>query len=84
MVPITVPRGDGRMGWLRGVIIPDMEGYGMRGTYEAYILVEVKDGRQFVCALNRWQRKEKAQDDTLSALFTPEQEEFRENQVIWN
>lgn len=56
----------------------------MRGTYEAYILVEVKDGRQFVCALNRWQRKEKAQDDTLSALFTPEQEEFRENQVIWN
>jgi hypothetical protein len=25
----------------------------MRGNQEAYILVKVKDGRQFVCAINK-------------------------------
>ena len=53
----------------------------MRGTYEAYILVKVKDGSLFVCALNRWIRKYEGQDDTLS---TWDREEFQENQVIWN
>lgn len=57
----------------------------MRGTYEAFILVEVKDGRQFVCALNRRQlKREKDQDDTLSRLRHSESLDFQEDQVIWN
>ena len=35
-----------------------MKEYNMRGTYEAYILVEVKDGRQYVCALNKPKKTE--------------------------
>jgi hypothetical protein len=52
----------------------------MRGTYEAYILVQVKDGRRFVCALNRLKKRPKE----------PESPDLRENliflktQVIWN
>jgi len=52
----------------------------MRGTYEAFILVKVKDGREFVCALNR-------QAPARSASEKPsekEQEEYLETMVIWN
>lgn len=56
----------------------------MRGTYEAFILVKVKDGTQFVCALNRQYKREKGQDDTLSRLSQPERPEFQEDHVVWN
>lgn len=56
----------------------------MRGTYEAFILVKVKDGTQFVCALNRQHKRDKNQDDTLSRLSPREGPEFQESQVIWN
>lgn len=52
----------------------------MRGTYEAYILVEVKDGRQFVCALNKPKKTE--------AKSTQGGEKERstdwEHKVLWN
>lgn len=56
----------------------------MRGTYEAFILVKVKDGSQFVCALNRQAKRDRGQDDTLSRLSPPPRPEFQEHQVIWN
>ena len=31
----------------------------MRGNQEAYILVKVRDGRKFVCAVNALKRKKK-------------------------
>jgi hypothetical protein len=52
----------------------------MRGTYEAFILVKVKDGRQFVCALNR-QKSGKSDSDQLNMK---EQQNFLESRVIWN
>lgn len=52
----------------------------MRGTYEAFILVKVKDGRQFVCALNR----QKAGKTDFDQLNTKEQQNYLENRVIWN
>jgi hypothetical protein len=52
----------------------------MRGTYEAYILVKVKDGRKFVCALNR-QKTGKTEFDQLNIK---EQQDFLESRVIWN
>jgi len=58
----------------------NMKGYNMRGTYEAYILVEVKDGRQFVCALNR-QKKVKGNSNHL---VQREKENEWEQQVLWN
>ena len=52
----------------------------MRGTYEAFILVKVKDGREFVCALNRQiPNREKKERPSLR-----EQEEYLESKVIWN
>ncbi|WP_153307118.1 hypothetical protein [Desulfosediminicola flagellatus] len=51
----------------------------MRGTYEAYILVKVKDGRQFVCALNR-----KAKSANTAKLNWTEQLAYMKTQVIWN
>lgn len=52
----------------------------MRGTYEAFILVKVKDGRKFVCALNR----QKGSKEDLSRLDSKEKQDFLDNQVIWN
>lgn len=52
----------------------------MRGTYEAFILVKVKDGRQFVCALNR-QQTGKTDVDRLNIK---EQQDYLESRVIWN
>ena len=52
----------------------------MRGTYEAFILVKVKDGREFVCALNRQAPNKK----TSEKPSLKEQEEYLETQVIWN
>ncbi len=52
----------------------------MRGTYEAFILVKVKDGREYVCALNRQATAKKA-DEKSSAK---EQKEYLETMVIWN
>ncbi len=52
----------------------------MRGTYEAYILVKVKDGRQFVCALNRLKKNTKHSEP----LTFKEQDYYLKTQVIWN
>ncbi len=51
----------------------------MRGTYEAFILVKVKDGREYVCALNRQPPAINSEKPSLK-----EQEEYLETQVIWN
>lgn len=50
----------------------------MRGTYEAYILVQVKDGRRFVCALNRLKNRTKEPETLRENLF------YLKTQVIWN
>lgn len=52
----------------------------MRGTYEAFILVKVKDGREFVCALNR-QKKTK---NSAASIQNKEVDTYLENSVIWN
>jgi hypothetical protein len=52
----------------------------MRGTYEAFILVKVKDGKKYVCALNR----QKVDKDDLGKLNLRERQDYLENQVIWN
>ena len=52
----------------------------MRGTYEAYILVKVKDGWQYVCALNR-PKKGQGNFDQLSHR---EKQEYLQTRVIWN
>lgn len=52
----------------------------MRGTYEAFILVKVKDGRKFVCALNR----QKTGTSDFDQLNTKEQQNYLESRVIWN
>ena len=52
----------------------------MRGTYEAYILVKVKDGRQYVCALNR-QKNGRISFDQLTYR---EKQEYLQSRVIWN
>ena len=52
----------------------------MRGSYEAFILVKVKDGREFVCALNRQVKKR----DSSEKPSLKEQEEYLETMVIWN
>jgi hypothetical protein len=58
-----------------------MEERSMRGTYEAFILVKVKDGRQYVCALNRQQKKDQ---DNFNQLSWREKHEYLQSQVIWN
>jgi hypothetical protein len=58
----------------------DIKEYIMRGTYEAYILVKVKDGREYVCALNR-QGKSK---DSIAPVSEQEMKTYLENRVIWN
>lgn len=52
----------------------------MRGTYEAFILVKVKDGKKYVCALNR----QKVGKEDLGRLNQKDRQEYLENQVIWN
>lgn len=52
----------------------------MRGTYEAFILVKVKDGREFVCALNR----QKKNEQNLNVSNPEEVKTYLENRVIWN
>ena len=52
----------------------------MRGTYEAYILVKVKDGRQYVCALNR----QKNGQVNFDQLTYREKQEYLQSRVIWN
>jgi len=52
----------------------------MRGTYEAYILVKVKGGWQYVCALNR-PKKGQVNFDQLSYR---EKQEYLQSWVIWN
>lgn len=52
----------------------------MRGTYEAYILVKVKDGKKYVCALNR----QKGDKENLGRLDPIERQHYLANQVIWN
>ena len=53
----------------------------MRGTYEAFILVKVKDGRQFVCALNRKKRVQKQEENQF---FPPKEEVDFGVEVIWH
>jgi hypothetical protein len=52
----------------------------MRGTYEAFILVKVKDGKKYVCALNR----QKVDKEDLGRLNQKDRQDYLENQVIWN
>ncbi len=52
----------------------------MRGTYEAFILVKVKDGRQYVCALNRAKKVQ----GSFEQLSWQEKQEYLQNRVIWN
>lgn len=52
----------------------------MRGTYEAYILVKVKDGKKYVCALNR----PKGPKEEIGRLSEKERQDYLDNQVIWN
>jgi hypothetical protein len=52
----------------------------MRGTYEAYILVKIKGGKQYVCALNR-QKKDQEHFDQLN---NRQKQEYLESRVIWN
>jgi len=40
----------------------------MRGNQEAYVLVKVKDGRQFVCALNRVKKLRKNNQPSKAEL----------------
>ena len=58
----------------------DIKEYIMRGTYEAYILVKIKDGREYVCALNR-QTKAK---DAITPANVEEMRIYLENRVVWN
>ncbi len=52
----------------------------MRGTYEAFILVKIKGGRQYVCALNRQAPSKEANENPRLR----EQKEYLETRVIWN
>ena len=58
----------------------------MRGTYEAYILVEIKDGTQFVCALNRQKNKRLPVSDEEQAEEDRRMEDLEAmlRSVIWN
>ncbi len=52
----------------------------MRGNQEAFILVKIKDGRQYVCALNRLK-------NTKSSGNSPGKDGRRvdlQKDVIWN
>ena len=51
----------------------------MRGTYVAYILVKIKDGRQFVCAINR-----KKNDQPPKEQFLFMEDHPATPKVIWN
>jgi len=66
--------------WRGKRISDNMKEYIMRGTYEAFILVKVKDGKKYVCALNR----QKGDKTDLGRLNPKERQDFLENQVIWN
>jgi len=57
-----------------------MKEYIMRGTYEAFILVKVKDGKKYVCALNR----QKVPKEDLDRLNQKERQDYYDSQVIWN
>jgi hypothetical protein len=61
-------------------ISDNIKEYIMRGTYEAFILVKVKDGKKYVCALNR----QKGDRGDLGRLNHKERQDFLEKQVIWN
>lgn len=52
----------------------------MRNTYEAYILVKLKDGSEYVCALNRPQRQKVNKEPNI----WKEQKPSYEGRVIWN
>lgn len=54
--------------------------YTMRATYEAYILVKIKDGSQYVCALNRPPKR----PDNLPPASLQEQLHYLATKVIWN
>lgn len=52
----------------------------MTGQYEAYILVEVKDGRKFVCGMNRPIKPERP----FNQLSDDEKKKFLDKYYIWN
>lgn len=54
--------------------------YTMRGTYEAYILVKVKDGSQYVCALNCRKRD----PNNAGPMGLKQRLTYLATQVIWN
>ncbi|MBM9606548.1 hypothetical protein [Desulfopila inferna] len=49
----------------------------MRGNQEAYVLVKVKDGRKFVCAINKLKPTRKDNQSQSSATIDLERD------VIW-
>jgi hypothetical protein len=52
----------------------------MRNSYEAYILVKLKDGSQYVCAMNR-----PRQQPLANQRLAPKQQQVEpDKQVIWN
>jgi hypothetical protein len=57
-----------------------MKEYTMRGTYEAYILVKIKDGTHYVCALN-CRKKDKNSDKPMGLR---QRLAYLSTQVTWN
>jgi len=51
----------------------------MRGNQEAYILVKVKDGRKYVCAINKLKRSTK-----ISLDQSGEPKVNLEKDVLWH
>ena len=51
----------------------------MRGNQEAYILVKVKDGRKYVCAINKLKRNSK-----ISLSQAEEPKVNLEKDVLWH
>jgi len=52
----------------------------MRGLYEAYILVKTRDGKQYVCGMNRPPKPKKS----FHQLTDNEKHEFLERNCLWN
>ena len=56
----------------------------MIGSYEVFILVKVKDGREFVCALNRQKDGPFSTFDEHREKYSDEQCRWLEKSVVWN
>lgn len=52
----------------------------MRGQYEAYILVKIKDGRKYVCGMNLPAKPKKL----FQELTEEEKKKFLDSNCLWN